>query len=122
VTRTFCDRNFMRIAPHPCYSPDLTLWIFLVSCLGISKTASNPRTAIRVCRWTSFESPRNSRWDQRWHFGCRFTGMNQQIGLDRCIVALQEMESTCNEVNNGPLNCSWQHWDLEIFIASWDPL
>jgi hypothetical protein len=41
-------------------------------------------------------------------------------GLDRGIAALQHMESTWNEVNNGPLGYSLLRSDLEMVIPSWD--
>jgi hypothetical protein len=41
--------------------------------------------------------------------------------LQHCsIAALQQMESTWNEVNNRPLNYSWQRSDLEMLILSCD--
>jgi hypothetical protein len=55
VRRAFYGDNFLRIAPHPphppdpAYSPDLAPSDFFISCVGISKTDSNPRTAIQVC-------------------------------------------------------------------------
>jgi hypothetical protein len=56
----------------------------LFSCLGIQKTASNPRTVIRVCRWTSFRSLMNSGRNQHWDFGSRFPGVDQEISLMYC--------------------------------------
>jgi hypothetical protein len=50
------------------------LWPFLISYLGISKTASN--SAIRVYRWDSFGSPKHSGRNQRRHFGCAFLGVH----------------------------------------------
>jgi hypothetical protein len=95
-----------------------SLWFFLVSWLGISKNLSNAKTAIRVCRWTSFRTPENSARNQHWHFGNGFPGMGQQ--MDRCIATLQQMDSMWNEVRNGPLSYSWQRSDLEMLISSWD--
>jgi hypothetical protein len=46
--------------------------------------------------------------------------MDQQIGL--CIATMQQMESTWNEVSNGPLSYSWQHSDLKMLISSWGTL
>jgi hypothetical protein len=53
-----------------------SLWLFLVFCVSIAKPP--PRTAIRLCRS-----------NQRWHFGSGFPGVDHQIGLDRCIAALE---------------------------------
>jgi hypothetical protein len=58
------------------------LWLFLVSCLGISKTASKDLNW--VCRWTSFGSPINSGRNQRSHFISGFPGVDQQIRLIHC--------------------------------------
>jgi hypothetical protein len=48
--------------------------------------------------------------------------VNQQIGLDRCIAALQQIESTWNEINSRPLSDPWQRSDLEMLIPSWNTL
>jgi hypothetical protein len=71
VTRAFCDDNFLRIAPYPPYSLDLASVDFSRFLVWASQK-SRPRAAIRVCRWTSFENPRNFGWNQRWHFGSGF--------------------------------------------------
>jgi hypothetical protein len=48
--------------------------------------------------------------------------VHQQIGLNQCIAALQEMKNTWNVVHSGPLSYFWQRPDLERLIPSSDTL
>jgi hypothetical protein len=86
-----------------------------------------PRTVIWVCRWTSFGSTKNSERNQCLHFESGFAGMSVSTdwteALQHCsTAALQRMDSTWNEVSNGPLGYSWQRSDLEMLIPSCDTL
>jgi hypothetical protein len=42
---------------------------------------------MRVCRWTSFGSLKNSGRNQLWYFGSSFPGVDQQIGPMYCSIA-----------------------------------
>jgi hypothetical protein len=90
VTREFCDDNFLRIAPHPSHSHDLApsdLFLFLVW----ASQKPPPMTPIRVCRWTSFGSSKNSGRNQRWHIGSGFLGVSVSTdwtdALQHCSIA-----------------------------------
>jgi hypothetical protein len=104
VTRAFCGDDVLRIAPHPPYSPDFAPSGFsLFSCLEISKSASEDKNSGLQMNFSreSEEIVDEISVDtleavfRKW--------INRS---DRCIHALQQMESTWNEVNNGPLSYS----------------
>jgi hypothetical protein len=103
VTKAFCSDNFLRIAPHPDppYSPDLAPFdFFLFEHLKnrLQRQQFGPTyeflSGVRKIRDEISDDRLEAvfrKWIKR---------------LNRCIAALQQMESTWNEVNNGPLSDS----------------
>jgi hypothetical protein len=63
-------------------------------------------TGIQVCRWISFESPKNFRRNHRWHFVSCFPRVNQHIGPIHCIAT-----------NNKYAKWSKQ-WSIELFLTA----
>jgi hypothetical protein len=84
VTRIFCDDNFLRIASHPPCSPDLAPSDFFLFHVWTSQKLP-PRIAIRVCRWTSFGSPKISGRNQRWHFGSAFLWVSRSTNWTNAL-------------------------------------
>jgi hypothetical protein len=120
VTRTFCDDNFLRIARdlHPLYSPDwASSGVFLFGCLRNRRQSKDSNSGLQM----NFFRESEKFWKNSTLTFCkRFSGSDWINRLDLCIAALQQMESTWNEVDNGPLSYSWQGSDLEMLIPSWD--
>jgi hypothetical protein len=90
-----------------------SLWLSLVW----TSHKSSPRTAIRVCRWTSFGSPKIM--DEISDDILEVVFREWIKRLDSTDT-LQQMESRWNEATNNLLSYSWQRWDLEMLIPLWD--
>jgi hypothetical protein len=125
VTRAFCDDNFLRIALHPRSSPDLDLSDFSCFLFGYLQSHFQSKDSNSGLQMNFFRESENFWTKSALALWKRFSG-NGSVDcinrLDRCIAALQQMESTWNEVNNSPLSYSWQRSDLEMLIPSWDIL
>jgi hypothetical protein len=106
VTRAFCKDNFLRIAPHsPLHRASGTEIPLAFSCFlfghlnnrlqgqqfgSADELLSGVRQILDEISLDTLE-----------------TGFREWVNrLDRCIAALQEMENTWNEVNNGTLSYS----------------
>jgi hypothetical protein len=92
VTRAFCDDDFLRIVPHPHLpdSPDLApsdFFLFLVSCLSISKIASKDSNS--DLQMNFFQESQKFWTKSALTFWNRFSGSEWINRLDRCIVAFQ---------------------------------
>jgi hypothetical protein len=72
--------------------------------LDISKTASEDiNSGLQMNFFREFEKSRTKLVLTLWK---RFSGSEWINRFDGCIAALQQMESTWNEVKNGPLSYS----------------
>jgi hypothetical protein len=120
ATKAFCDNNFLRIVPHPHphppYSLDLAPSDFSSFLPGHLKTRVQGqqfgsadelllgvRKILDEISVDTLEAV-SREWIDR---------------LDRCIAALQQMESAWNEVNNDLLSHSCQRSHPEMLILSW---
>jgi hypothetical protein len=98
VTRVFYNDKSLRISVQPPYSPDLAPSDF--SSLGISKTASKESNSGQHMH--SFRESDKFWTKSALRLWKRFSGSESADWTD----ALQQMENTWNEANNGSLKYS----------------